>query len=77
FQLFQYLFYEPKYRKLSNNARVLYSILRDRYKLSVQTSQVKDTFIDEDGNIFCILDNTELSYLLTVSEPTAIKAKKE
>ncbi|PFM44311.1 hypothetical protein COJ45_25350 [Bacillus cereus] len=77
FQLFQYLFYEPKYRKLSNNARVLYSILRDRYKLSVQTSQVVDTFIDEDGNIFCILDNTELSYLLTVSEPTAIKAKKE
>ncbi|WP_270364749.1 replication initiator protein A [Bacillus paranthracis] len=77
FQLFQYLFYEPKYRKLSNNARVLYSILRDRYKLSVQTSQVKDTFIDDDGNIFCILDNTELSYLLTVSEPTAIKAKKE
>jgi len=77
FQLFQYLFYEPKYRELSNNARVLYSILRDRYKLSLQTSQVKDTFIDEDGNIFCILDNTELSYLLTVSEPTAIKAKKE
>ncbi|TKI43435.1 replication initiator protein A [Bacillus mycoides] len=77
FQLFQHLFYEPKYRKLSNNARVLYSILRDRYKLSLQTSKVKDAFIDEDGNIFCILDNTELSYLLTVSEPTAIKAKKE
>lgn len=77
FQLFQYLFYEPKYRKLSNNARVLYAILRDRYKLSVQTSQNVDTFIDDDGDIYCILDNTELSYLLTVSEPTAIKAKKE
>ncbi|WP_144499441.1 replication initiator protein A [Bacillus sp. FDAARGOS_235] len=77
FQLNQYLFYEPKYRKLSNNARVLYSILRDRYKLSLLTSDHTDTYTDTDGNIYCILDNTEISYLLTVSEPTAIKAKKE
>ncbi|HHT7202852.1 replication initiator protein A [Bacillus sp. GbtcB14] len=77
FQLNQYLFYEPKYRKLSNNARVLYSILRDRYKLSLLTSEHTDTYTDTDGNIYCILDNTEISYLLTVSEPTAIKAKKE
>lgn len=77
FQLNQYLFYEPKYRKLSNNARVLYSILRDRYKLSLLTSDHTDTYTDTDGNIYCILDNTEISYLLTVSEPTAIKSKKE
>ncbi|MEX0415488.1 replication initiator protein A [Bacillus sp. C30] len=77
FPLHQFLFYEPKYRKLSNNARVLYSILRDRYKLSLQTSQHVDTYIDSEGDIYCILDNTELSYLLAVSEPTAIKAKKE
>ncbi|CAM4362318.1 replication initiator protein A [Bacillus manliponensis] len=77
FQLFQYLFYEPKYRKLSNDARVLYALLRDRYKLSVQTSKNEDTYIDKDGYIYCIADNTELSYMLMVSEPTAIKAKKE
>lgn len=77
FQLFQYLFYEPKYRKLDNNARVLYSILRDRYKLSVQTSQSKDTYVDNEGYIYCIADNTELSYMLMVSEPIAIKAKKQ
>lgn len=77
FPLHQYLFYEPKYRKLSNNARVLYSILRDRYKLSLLTSEHTDTYMDTEGHIYCILDNTEISYLLTVSEPTAIKAKKE
>ncbi|AHJ86741.1 replication protein [Bacillus phage vB_BtS_BMBtp3] len=75
--MFQYLFYEPRYRKLDNNARVLYSILRDRYKLSVQTSQSKDTYVDNEGYIYCIADNTELSYMLMVSEPIAIKAKKQ
>ena len=34
------------------------------------------TFIDSDGNLFCICSNDELRFVLGISEKTVIKCKK-
>ena len=81
FAVHWFLMYEDKYRKLSPKAKLLYGMLRSRYALSNLTvnsgSKDADSFIDKEGKIFCIFDNTELAFLNGVSVPTIIEAKKE
>lgn len=81
FKLHWFLLYEDKYRKLSPKAKLLYGLLRSRFELSNTNVQNgvpdADNFIDEENNIFCIFDNVEISFLLDMSVPTVIDAKKE
>ncbi len=55
YQLQKFLFRE-RYRTLSNNARVVYAILKARFALSIQNN-----WIDHNGNIFFYFDQTSLS----------------
>ena len=76
-----FLLYEDKYRSLTPKAKLLYGLLRSRYELSNMnvTNGTKDAenFIDEENNIFCIFDNVEIAFLLDMTVPTVIAAKKE
>lgn len=64
YQVPQVLFY-GKYRELSNNARMLYSMLWDKLRLSIQKG-----WEDKKGNLFVRLARTTAAFKLNVSRPT-------
>ncbi|RIM74679.1 replication initiator protein A, partial [Staphylococcus arlettae] len=58
---------------LSNNAKITWSILRDRLDLSI-----RNNWIDENGDIFFIYTNEKLKSILNISSPNKLsKIKKE
>lgn len=71
YQMPKWLF-EGRFKKLSNNARVAYALLKSRHDLSV-----KNRWIDENGDIYLIFTIKELEELLNCSKPSVIKYKKE
>ena len=65
--------YDEKYKKLSNNAKLLYMLLFDRLELSL-----KNGWHDKDGNVFQYYTNEQLMIDLNCnSNNTIIKIKKE
>ena len=65
--------YDEKYKKLSNNAKLLYMLLFDRLELSL-----KNGWYDKDGNVFQYYTNEQLMIDLNCnSNKTIIKIKKE
>ncbi|HJG39440.1 MAG TPA: replication initiator protein A [Staphylococcus saprophyticus] len=66
-------FTNPKYTKLSNDAKITWSILRDRLDLSI-----RNNWVDENGDIFFIYTNEKLKSILNISSPNKLsKIKKE
>lgn len=61
--------FEGEFKALSNDARVLYSLLKDRHELSL-----KNNWIDEKGNVFLIFSRDDMQDMLGLSKPTVIKA---
>jgi hypothetical protein len=73
YRLPKVFFTNPKYTKLSNDAKITWSILRDRLDLSI-----KNNWIDENGDIFFIYTNEKLKNILNISSPNKLsKIKKE
>jgi uncharacterized phage protein (TIGR02220 family) len=64
--------YDEKYKKLSNNAKLMYMLLFGRLELSV-----KNGWNDRKGNVFQYYTNEQLMIDLNSSEKTIIKVKKE
>lgn len=65
--------YDEKYKRLSNNAKLLYMLLFDRLELSL-----KNGWHDKDGNVFQYYTNEQLMIDLNCnSNKTIIKIKKE
>lgn len=76
--------WNPKYRNgLSNDAKVLYSKIRDRFTLSLNTNEVfagagqMEPYIDQDENVYCIFERLEISFALNKSPKTAEKVLNE
>ncbi|PTJ83829.1 replication protein [Staphylococcus succinus] len=73
YQLPKVFFTNPKYTKLSNDAKITWSILRDRLDLSI-----RNNWVDENGDIFFIYTNEKLKSILNISSPNKLsKIKKE
>ena len=73
YRLPKVFFTNPKYTKLSNDAKITWAILRDRLDLSI-----KNNWIDENGDIFFIYTNEKLKKILNISSPNKLsKIKKE
>ena len=68
YQMPKFLF-EGKFRKLSNDARVLYSLLRDRHDLSLVNN-----WVNEKGEVYLIYTRENMAEMLGCSIPTARKA---
>lgn len=71
YQMPKWLFEAP-FEKLSNDARVVYSLLKDRFELSI-----KNNWVDEEGHIFLIYTNDQLAEMMSMSNKSIIKFKKE
>ena len=64
--------YDEKYKKLSNNAKLMYMLLFGRLELSI-----KNGWHDRKGYVFQYYTNEQLMIDLNSSEKTIIKVKKE
>ena len=72
YQIPQELFTIPKYKSLSTDAKVLYSILLDRMHLSE-----KNGWVNDKGEIYLIYSRENVQELLCISDKTCTKAFKE
>ena len=71
FQLPKWLFKEP-YKKLSNNAKIMYALLYNRLDLSLESK-----WYDRNGKVFMYFTTAEFCEELGCSEKTVTKIKKE
>ena len=72
FQLPKSLYENDQYKKLSNGAKVMYAILRDRQDLSI-----KNDWQDNEGYVYFYFDCRKLSEYINVSTSTINRYKKE
>ncbi|WIV11104.1 replication initiator protein A [Proteiniborus sp. MB09-C3] len=63
---------EGEFKGLSNDARVLYSLLRDRHELSLSNN-----WINENDEVYLIFTREDMAKLLGCSQPTLRKAIKQ
>ncbi|BCT30334.1 replication initiator protein A [Bacillus velezensis] len=85
YQLPKVFFWNKTYREgLSHGAKLLYMLVRDRFKLSMYTTKEaieagseSPAYVDEDGDIYCILDNGEIEFTLNCTAKTVIKFMDE
>jgi hypothetical protein len=68
YQMPKFLF-EEEFKSLSNDAKVLYSLLRDRCQLSI-----KNKWMNEENEVFLIYTRTEMAEMLGISEGPVLKA---
>lgn len=71
YQLPQFLFNE-EFKELSNDARVLYSLLRNRHDLSI-----KNRWINEHNEVYLIFSRERMGEVLNLSNKTVIKVVNE
>ena len=71
YQLPKVFFTNPKYTNLSNDAKITWSILRDRLDLSI-----RNNWVDENGDIFFIYTNEKLKSILNISNPNKLYIKR-
>lgn len=68
YELPKFLF-SDEFNFLDNDARVLYALLKEEYRVCIINNQV-----DENGDLYFELSREDMGNLLNVSKPTAIKA---
>ena len=72
-QIPKVFFFNEHYKKLSNNAKVAYALLQDRWNLSIHNN-----WVDDNGDIFFLYTNQKLMEILNIgSTATLQKVKKE
>ena len=69
YQMPKFLFQGKLKRALSNDAKVLYSLLRDRHELSL-----KSHWVNDKNEVYLIFTREEMADLLGCSQPTLRKA---
>ncbi len=72
YQLPKVFFTNKNYINLSNDAKIAYSILKDRFNYSI-----KNNWVDNEQHIYFIYTNKELMSILNCSEKKVISTKKE
>lgn len=72
YQMPKVFFTNKKYFELSNDAKIAYMLLKDRFDYSV-----KNNWVDEEDNIYFIFTVEELMNLLQCREGKVSKIKKE
>ena len=71
------LFTNPRYKTLSNDARLLYALLRDRLDLSSKNAKEKGDWFNDKGEIFLYFSRDNAAEYLNVSHVTIVKAFSE
>jgi len=63
--------FSDEFKGISNDARVLYSILRDRHELSLENQ-----WLNENGEVYVLFSREEMCEILGVSENTVSRTMK-
>ncbi|MBE0451515.1 MAG: replication initiator protein A [Clostridia bacterium] len=71
YQLPKFLFEEP-FSKLSNDSKVLYALLRDRFNLSLTNN-----WINDKGEVYLLYTRANMQQILNLSKNTTLKAVNE
>ena len=71
YQIPKVFFTNEDYKKLTNDSKIAYAILRDRLGLSI-----KNNWVDENGNIYFIYSNDKLMDILNCGKEKLAKIKK-
>ncbi|WP_398574412.1 replication initiator protein A [Staphylococcus equorum] len=71
YQIPKVFFTNEAYKKLTNDSKIAYAILRDRLGLSI-----KNNWVDENGNIYFIYSNDKLMDILNCGKEKLAKIKK-
>ena len=71
YQLPKFLF-DDEFAELSNDARVLYSLLRNRLEVSI-----KNRWYDKSGEVYLHFKREDMQYMLQLSKKTITKAVKD
>jgi len=71
YQLPKFLFAD-EFRELSNDARILYSLMRERHELSI-----KNKWLNENQEVYIIFSRENMGAMLGLSRPTVIKVVNE
>ncbi|MCO4332709.1 replication initiator protein A [Staphylococcus hyicus] len=72
YQIPKVFFTNEQYKKLSNDTKIAYGILRDRVELSI-----KNNWVDDLGNIYFIYTVKHLEIILNCGNKKVIKIKNE
>ena len=72
YQMPKVFFTNEKYKKLSNDAKILYALLHDRLQVSI-----KNKWIDSTNSLYFIFTNQKLSEILNVSPRKITTINKE
>lgn len=72
YQLPKDLIKNPKYKKLTANAKIAYAILKDRHSVSL-----KNKWIDDEGRVYFLFSDSELADLLDMSIRSTNRFKNE
>ncbi|MEB5953112.1 replication initiator protein A [Enterococcus innesii] len=72
YQLPKVFFTNEKYKKMSNDSKVAYAILKDRFSYSV-----KNKWVDKHNRIYFVFTVEELKSILNCAEGKVAKIKKE
>lgn len=67
----KWLFAE-EFDNLSNDAKIAYTLLKERYNLSLENG-----WVNEQGEVYFIFTRAEIGLLIGISKPTCIKIFKE
>ena len=72
FYILHKFLFEKDFIELSNNSKILYTLIKDRMNLSILNK-----WHDNNGKVYCYFTNEDIKKLLNVSGKTATNAKKE
>ena len=72
YQLPKFLVHDPYFKRLSGDAKILYSVLKNRHELSVMNN-----WVDENGDIFIIYTRNAMMEDLGLSNKTVAKYMNE
>ncbi|WP_419154769.1 replication initiator protein A [Weissella minor] len=63
---------DPYYKKMSTEAKYLYTVMKDLHSLSVNNN-----WVDQDGNVYIYFTNEKIQDVLNVKKDKATKIKRE
>ena len=72
YQLPKFLFLDSKYKEMSNDSKILYSIYMDRARLSI-----KNNWIDSDNFVYIKFKNKKIMEILNIASEKLAKLKRE
>lgn len=64
--------FEKEFKKLSNDARIMYALLKDKHEISI-----KNRCVNENNEVYLEFTRKDMKSMLGLTKPTIVKIMKE